>query len=72
MRAVAQMVSYEIPLALSIIGVVLIAGSLSMNSIVEAQNIPFILLQPLGFIIYFLAACAEINRTPFDLLEAES
>ena len=72
MRAVAQMVSYEIPLALSIIGVVLIAGSLSMNSIVEAQNIPFILLQPMGFIIYFLAACAEINRTPFDLLEAES
>ena len=72
MRAVAQMVSYEIPLALSIIGVVLIAGSLSMNSIVEAQSIPFILLQPLGFIIYFLAACAEINRTPFDLLEAES
>ena len=72
MRAVAQMVSYEIPLALSIIGVVLIAGSLSMNSIVEAQDIPFILLQPLGFIIYFLAACAEINRTPFDLLEAES
>ncbi len=72
MRAVAQMVSYEIPLALSIIGVVLIAGSLSMNSIVEAQSIPFILLQPLGFVIYFLAACAEINRTPFDLLEAES
>ena len=72
MRAVAQMVSYEIPLALSIIGVVLIAGSLSMNSIVEAQDIPFILLQPLGLIIYFLAACAESNRTPFDLLEAES
>lgn len=72
MRAVAQAVSYEIPLVLSIIGVVLIAGSLSMNEIVKAQSIPFILLQPLGFLIFFMAACAEINRTPFDLLEAES
>ena len=72
MRTVAQAVSYEIPLALSIIGVVLIAGSLSMNEIVKAQSIPFILLQPLGFLIFFMAACAEINRTPFDLLEAES
>jgi len=72
MRTVAQVISYEIPLALSIIGVVLLAGSLSMNKIVEAQTIPFILLQPLGFLIFFLAACAEINRTPFDLLEAES
>ncbi len=72
MRTVAQVISYEIPLVLSIIGVVLLTGSLSMNEIVEAQTIPFILLQPLGFLIYFLAACAEINRTPFDLLEAES
>ena len=72
MRTVAQAVSYEIPLVLSIIGVVLIAGSLSMNEIVKAQSIPFILLQPLGFLIFFMAACAEINRTPFDLLEAES
>jgi len=72
MRTVAQVVSYEIPLVLSIIGVVLLAGSLSMNKIVEAQTIPFILLQPLAFLIFFLAACAEINRTPFDLLEAES
>ena len=72
MRDVAQVVSYEIPLGLSIIGVVLVTGSLSMNEIVTSQNIPFILLQPLGFLIYFLAACAEINRTPFDLLEAES
>ncbi len=72
MRAVAQVVSYEIPLVLSIIGIVLMTGSLSMSKIVEAQTIPFILLQPLGFLIFFLAACAEINRTPFDLLEAES
>ncbi len=72
MRTVAQVISYEIPLVLSIIGVVLLTGSLSMNKIVEAQTIPFILLQPLGFLIFFLAACAEINRTPFDLLEADS
>jgi NADH-quinone oxidoreductase subunit H len=72
MRDVAQVVSYEIPLVLSIAGVVLVAGSLSMNEIVRAQNVPFILLQPLGFLIFFVAACAEVNRTPFDLLEAES
>ena len=71
MREAAQVVSYEIPLALSIIGVVLFAGTLSMNGIVQQQSIPFILLQPLGFIIYFLASLAEVNRTPFDLLEAE-
>ncbi len=72
MRNVAQVVSYEIPLLLSIVGVILITGSLSMNQIVQAQNIPFILLQPLGFLIFLLGALAEINRTPFDLLEAES
>jgi len=72
MRTVAQIVSYEIPLGLSIIGVVLVAGSLSLNDIVNSQNIPFILLQPLGFLIFFASACAEINRTPFDLMEAES
>jgi len=72
MRTVAQIVSYEIPLGFSIIGVALIAGSLSMNEIVTSQNIPFILLQPLGFLIYFISACAEMNRTPFDLMEAES
>ncbi len=71
MRVIAQVVSYEIPLALAIIGVVLFAGTLSMNGIVLAQNIPYILLQPLGFLIYFLGSMAEINRTPFDLLEAE-
>ncbi len=73
MRDVASIVSYEIPLVLAIIGVVILAGSLSTNEIVKAQaNIPFILLQPLGFIIFFAAACAEINRSPFDLLEADS
>jgi len=72
MRAVAQVVSYEIPMGLAIISVVLMAGSLSLSDIVNAQGIPFIFLQPLGFLIFYLAASAEINRTPFDLLEAES
>ena len=72
MRDVAQLVSYEIPLVLSIIGVILVAGSLSLNDIVEAQNVPFILLQPLGFLIFFIGSLAEINRTPFDLVEADS
>ncbi len=72
MRNVAAVVSYEIPLVLSIIGVVLITGSLSLNEIVKAQDIPFILLQPLGFLLFFTAGCAEINRSPFDLMEADS
>jgi NADH-quinone oxidoreductase subunit H len=72
MRNVAAVVSYELPLVLSIVGVVLVAGSLSLNQIVLAQDIPFILLQPLGFLIFFAASCAEINRSPFDLMEADS
>ena len=72
MRNVAAVVSYEIPLVLALAGVVLVTGSLSMNQIVLAQNIPFILVQPLGFLIVFLAGCAEINRSPFDLMEADS
>jgi len=72
MRDVAAVVSYEIPLVLSLVGVVLIAGSLSLNQIVLAQDIPFILLQPLGFLLFFIGGCAEINRSPFDLFEADS
>ena len=72
MRDVAQLISYEIPIVLSIVGVVLITGSLSMVKIVEAQTLPFILLQPLGFLIFFLGSLAEVNRTPFDLVEADS
>ena len=72
MRNVASVVSYEIPMVLAIAGVVLLAGSLSMNQIVLAQDIPFILLQPLGFLLVFISGCAEINRSPFDLVEADS
>jgi len=59
-------------LMLSVVGVIIISGSMSMNQIAASQNIPFILLQPLGFLVFFIAGCAEINRSPFDLLEADS
>ncbi|MBI2851050.1 MAG: NADH-quinone oxidoreductase subunit NuoH [Chloroflexi bacterium] len=72
MRNVAAVVSYEMPLVLSVASVVLLAGSLSLHEIVQAQSIPFILLQPLAFLIFFMAGCAEINRSPFDLMEADS
>jgi NADH-quinone oxidoreductase subunit H len=71
MRAVASVVSYEIPLVLGIISVVLMSGTLSMNGIVLSQNIPYIIMQPLGFLVFFMAALAEINRSPFDLFEAD-
>ncbi len=73
MRMVAQVVSYELPLVLSVLGVVLVTGSLSLSGIVEAQGrVPFILLQPLAFLIFFIASTAEINRCPFDMMEADS
>ena len=72
MRAVAQLISYEVPVVLSIVGVVLLAESLSLVDIVEAQRIPFILLQPLAFFVFAAGSSAELNRCPFDLLEAES
>jgi NADH-quinone oxidoreductase subunit H len=76
MRSAAQVVSYEVPLALSILGVVMVTGSMSMVKIVEAQSGWYgfqwnIFYQPLGFLIFLVAATAEINRTPFDLPEAE-
>jgi len=72
MRTVAQMISYEIPLLLSVMGVVMISGSLNMSAIVAAQkSIWFVFLQPIGFVIFFMAATAELNRGPFDLPEGE-
>ncbi|WP_416828119.1 NADH-quinone oxidoreductase subunit NuoH [Ectobacillus polymachus] len=73
MRAVAQMISYEIPLVMSLIGVVMLAGSLNLNDIVAAQSkVWFIFAQPVAFIVFIIAATAELNRTPFDLPESES
>ena len=74
MRSAAQIVSYEVPLTLSIMGVVLLAQSLSMQDIIMDQDHIWkwnIIRQPLGFLIYIVASTAEINRTPFDLPEAE-
>lgn len=74
MRSAAQIVSYEVPLTLSIMGVVILAQSLSMQDIVLDQDKFWkwgIIRQPLGFLIYLVAATAEVNRTPFDLPEAE-
>ncbi len=72
-RSSAQMISYELSLGLSIVGVLMIVGSLSLNRIVEAQSpVWFILYQPLGFIIYLISAVAECSRTPFDLTECEN
>lgn len=73
LRSAAQMLSYELTLGLSIISVLLLAQSLSMVKIVEAQEkIWFIMLQPVAFVIYIMSAVAETNRLPFDMPEAES
>jgi NADH-quinone oxidoreductase subunit H len=88
LRASAQLISYELSLGLSLVGVVLLSGSLDLFSIVEQQTARWgfgataniflqplswnIFLQPLGFIIYLISAIAETNRVPFDLPEAET
>src|SRR5436190_15368719 len=74
LRSAAQMVSYETSLGLALSGTLMWAGTLSMVGIVQAQrdqHIWFVLAQPLGFVIYIIAAIAEVNRAPFDLPEAE-
>ncbi len=80
MRAVAQIISYEIPQVLAITVVLMLVGSLSLTKIVDAQGgwfgfrwfIFFIPVGPLAFIVYLISATAEVNRVPFDLPEAES
>ncbi len=73
LRLSAQMVSYELALGLSVIGVLMLAGSLSLVKIVEAQkDMWFIVYQPLGFVLFLTAAFAECARTPFDLIECEN
>lgn len=75
LRSAAQMVSYEVPLGLSIIGVLMLAGTASMVGIVEAQRkagLWFFLPQCIGLFCYFISAVAETNRIPFDLPEAEA
>ena len=71
-RAVAQMVSYEVPMIVALLVPILLARSMSTVDIVEAQGIPFIVVVPLSALIFFISALAETGRTPFDLLEADS
>lgn len=73
LRSAAQMISYELSLGLSLIGVIMISQSLSLVDIVNSQaKCWFIILQPIGFLIYAISAIAETNRCPFDLPEAET
>ncbi|MFD0590615.1 NADH-quinone oxidoreductase subunit NuoH [Paenibacillus sp. GCM10027627] len=77
MRSAAQMISYEVPLVISIVGVILLSGSLNLREIVAAQDGGWfwnwnLFPQIIGFIVFFIAAVSELNRTPFDLPEAES
>ncbi len=72
-RAVAQMISYELSLGLALVPVVMLAGSFSLVDIVRAQeHYPFLLVQPFSFLIFFVSAVAETKRIPFDLPEAEN
>jgi NADH:ubiquinone oxidoreductase subunit H len=76
LRAAAQIISYEVPLLLSVVGLLILAGTMSLNQLVLNQAGWFtdwyVWQQPLGFLVFFIAATAEANRTPFDLTEADS
>lgn len=71
-RGVAVLISYEVPVVLCLLGVVLVAGSMSLSGIVAAQTVPFLLVQPLALFVFLAGTSAELNRTPFDVAEAES
>jgi NADH-quinone oxidoreductase subunit H len=75
LRSAAQMVSYEVALGFTVLGVLMLSGSLSLVKIVEAQKTAgywYVFLQPVAFILFFICGVAETNRAPFDLPEAES
>jgi NADH-quinone oxidoreductase subunit H len=73
LRALHQLVAYEIPLVLSLVGAVILSGSLNLMNIVTAQNgLWYLVLQPIGAIVFFIGALAELERIPFDLPEADS
>jgi NADH-quinone oxidoreductase subunit H len=75
MRVIAMLVTYEIPIVLSLLGIVLFTGTMNLSEIVLWQEdhwVLLVMLQPLAFLIYFMSASAELNRTPADLAEAES
>ncbi|MCR4435219.1 MAG: NADH-quinone oxidoreductase subunit NuoH [Clostridiales bacterium] len=73
MRTVAMIISYEIPFAFSLLGIIMLTGSMNMTDIINAQkNVWFVFLQPLAFVVFMITAMAELNKSPFDLPEAES
>jgi NADH-quinone oxidoreductase subunit H len=72
-RGLAQLISYELVMGLSLVPVVMLARSFSLNDIVAAQaTVPFVVYQPLAFALFFISILAECKRTPFDIPEAES
>ncbi len=72
LRAVANMISYEIPQVLSVMAVVMVVGSFSMQKISQAQSVPFILVMPVTALLFFISSLAEAGRQPYDLVEADS
>ncbi len=73
LRAAAQLISYEIPVIMVVIAVAMLAQSMNMKEIVAQQSpYPYVLIQPLGLVIFFIAGLAEVGRTPFDIYFAES
>jgi NADH-quinone oxidoreductase subunit H len=73
MRSAAQLISYEVSMGLSLLGVVMMAGSLSLTQVVEAQDqVWYVIPQVVGFLIFMVAGFAETNRAPFDLPEADA
>jgi NADH-quinone oxidoreductase subunit H len=73
LRGAAQMISYELPMGITLLAVVLIVGSLNLQEIVTFQGtLPLVVLQPIGFLLFLIAIIAESNRSPFDLPETEN
>lgn len=73
LRTTAQIISYELPMGLALVALVIITGTLRMSGIVEYQAaLPLVVLQPIGFLIYFICGLAETNRSPFDFPETEN
>lgn len=71
-RAVAQLISYEVPMVIALLVPVILSGSLGVNQIVTAQKIPYLIVAPVAALVFFITSMAETGRAPFDLVEAES